>query len=180
MPKTKLVACNDFDDEGIAKDSQADPLRCPLRCPLRRPLTRLLRRPLRCPLKPPPLSQRVPQQTHYTKTPTKTRAKTPVKGANPGVLWKKAPRAIRAMRGKTLQPYLLRAFQPYSGCTKSFPKVLSAKCFQARKAMRAKRAVTVPLQPYFGFLRRPLKGRLRGGGQGASRWASQWASCWAP
>ena len=71
--------------------------------------------------------------------------------ADPGVLWKKAPRAIRAMRGKTLQTVPFNAFQPYSGCTKSFPKVLSAKRFQATKAMKTKRAVTVALQPYFGF-----------------------------
>ena len=42
------------------------------------------------------------------------------------------------------KPYLLRAFQPNSGCAKSFPKVLSAKRFQARKPMRAKRTVTIP------------------------------------
>ena len=42
--------------------------------------------------------------------------------ADPGVLWKKAPRAMRAMRGKTLETV---PFQPYFGCTKSFLKVLS-------------------------------------------------------
>ena len=73
--------------------------------------------------------------------------------AGPGVLWKKAPRAMRAMRGNTLetvpfQPYL---FQPYFGCTESFLKVLSNQHCQATRAMRAKRVVTVPLQPYFGF-----------------------------
>ena len=51
------------------------------------------------------------------------------------------------------KPYLLRAFQPYSGCTKSFPKVLSAKRFQATKAMRAKRAVTMKF-PMRRFARR--------------------------
>ena len=33
---------------------------------------------------------------------------------DPGVLWKKAPRAMRAMRGKTLETV---PFQPYFGCT---------------------------------------------------------------
>ena len=42
--------------------------------------------------------------------------------ADPGVLWKKAPRAMRAMRGKTFETV---PFQPYFGCTKSFLKVLS-------------------------------------------------------
>ena len=42
--------------------------------------------------------------------------------ADPGVLWNKAPRAMRAMRGKTLETV---PFQPYFGCTKSFLKVLS-------------------------------------------------------
>ena len=42
--------------------------------------------------------------------------------ADPGVLWKKAPRAMRAMRGKTLETV---PFQPYFGCTESFLKVLS-------------------------------------------------------
>ena len=42
--------------------------------------------------------------------------------ADPGVLWKKAPRAMRAMRGKALETV---PFQPYFGCTKSFLKVLS-------------------------------------------------------
>ena len=44
------------------------------------------------------------------------------KWADPGVLWKKAPRAMRAMRGKTLETV---PFQPYFGYTKSFLKVLS-------------------------------------------------------
>ena len=68
--------------------------------------------------------------------------------ADPGVLWKKAPRAMRAMRGKTLETV---PFQAYSGCTKSFLKVLSNEYCQATRAMRAKRVVPVPLQPYFGF-----------------------------
>ena len=42
--------------------------------------------------------------------------------ADPGVLWKKALRAMRAMRGKTLETV---PFQPYFGCTKSFLKLLS-------------------------------------------------------
>ena len=37
--------------------------------------------------------------------------------ADPGVLWKKAPRAMRAMREKTLETV---PFQPYFGCTESF------------------------------------------------------------
>ena len=41
--------------------------------------------------------------------------------ADPGVLWKKAPRAMRARRGKTLECTI----QPYFGCTKGFLKVLS-------------------------------------------------------
>ena len=45
-----------------------------------------------------------------------------VSGADPGVLWKKAPRAMRAMRGKALETV---PFQPYFGCTQSFLKVLS-------------------------------------------------------
>ena len=44
------------------------------------------------------------------------------KWADPGVLWKKAPRAMRAMRGKTLETV---PFQLYFGCTESFLKVLS-------------------------------------------------------
>ena len=44
------------------------------------------------------------------------------KWADPGVLWKKAPKAMRAMRGKTLETV---PFQPYFGCTESFLKVLS-------------------------------------------------------
>ena len=42
--------------------------------------------------------------------------------ADPGVLWKKAPRAMRAIREKTLETV---PFQPYFGCTKSFLEVLS-------------------------------------------------------
>ena len=67
------------------------------------------------------------------------------KWATPRVLWKKATRAIRAMRGKALETV---PFQPYFGCTESFLRVLSDKYCQATKAMRAKQAVTVPLQPY--------------------------------
>ena len=65
-----------------------------------------------------------------------------------GVLWKKAPRAMRAMRGKILET---APFQPYFGCTESFLKVLSNEYCQATRAMRANRVVTVALQPYFGF-----------------------------
>ena len=72
-------------------------------------------------------------------------------GLTPEYCGKRSPEQSELWEGKPSKPYLLRAFQPYSGCTKSFPKVLSAKRFQATKAMRAKRAVTVPLQPYFGF-----------------------------
>ena len=68
--------------------------------------------------------------------------------ADPGVLWKKAARAMRAMRGKTLETV---QFQPYFECTKSLLKVLSSEYCQAPRAMRAKRVVTVPLQPYFRF-----------------------------
>ena len=73
--------------------------------------------------------------------------------ADPGVLWKKAPRAIRAMRGKTLQtvPFNLKGISTVLWVHQSFPKVLSAKRSQATKAMRAKQAVTVPPQPCFGF-----------------------------
>ena len=42
--------------------------------------------------------------------------------AGPGVLWKKAPRAMRAMRGKTLETV---PFNRTLGGTKSFLKVLS-------------------------------------------------------
>ena len=42
--------------------------------------------------------------------------------ADPGVLWKKAPRAMRAMRVRALETV---PFQPYFGCTKSFLEVLS-------------------------------------------------------
>ena len=59
----------------------------------------------------------------------------------PEVLWKKAPRAMRAMRGNALETM---PFQPYFGCTESFLKVLSNKYFQATRAMRAKLAVTAP------------------------------------
>ena len=72
-------------------------------------------------------------------------------GLTPEYCGKRLPEQSELWEGKPSKPYLLRAFQPYSGCTKSFPKVLSAKRFQATKAMRAKRAVTVPLQPHFGF-----------------------------
>ena len=65
--------------------------------------------------------------------------------ADPGVLWKKAPRAIRGMRGKTLETV---PFQPYFGCTKSFLRVLSSEYCQATRAMRATRVLTVPLQPF--------------------------------
>ena len=47
--------------------------------------------------------------------------------ADPGVLWKKAPRAMRAMRGKALETV---PFQPYFGCRKSF----SSKYCQTRTA----------------------------------------------
>ena len=66
----------------------------------------------------------------------------------PGVLRKRAPRAMGAMRGKTLEAV---PFQPYFGCTESFLKVVSNQYCQATRAMRAKLVVTVPLQPYFGF-----------------------------
>ena len=52
------------------------------------------------------------------------------------------------MRGKILETV---PFQLYFVCTESFLKVLSDKYFQATRAMRAKQAVTVPLQLYFGF-----------------------------
>ena len=52
----------------------------------------------------------------------------PALANDPGVLWKKAPRAMRAMRGKTLETV---PFQPYFGCTKSFFKVLSNEYCQA-------------------------------------------------
>ena len=42
--------------------------------------------------------------------------------ADPGVLWKNAPKAMRAMRGKTLETV---PFQPYFGCTESFLNILS-------------------------------------------------------
>ena len=42
--------------------------------------------------------------------------------ADPGILWKKATRAMRAMRGNTLETV---PFQPYFGCTESFLKALS-------------------------------------------------------
>ena len=45
-----------------------------------------------------------------------------VEWADPGVLWEKGPKAMRAMRGKTPETV---PFQPYFGCTKSFLKVLS-------------------------------------------------------
>ena len=61
--------------------------------------------------------------------------------AAPGVLWKKTPRAMRAMRGNDLETI---PFQPYVGCTESFLEVLSNRRFQARRSMRAK-------EPYFGF-----------------------------
>ena len=50
--------------------------------------------------------------------------------ADPGVLWKKAPRAMRAMRGKTFETV---PFQPYFGCTKSFLKVLSNSTAKQRE-----------------------------------------------
>ena len=65
-------------------------------------------------------------------------------GLTPEHCGKRPPEQSELWEGKPSKPYLLRAFQPYSDCTKSFPKVLSAKRFQATKAMRAKRAVTVP------------------------------------
>ena len=43
-------------------------------------------------------------------------------GLTPEYCGKKAPRAMRAMRGKALETV---PFQPYFGCTKSFLKVLS-------------------------------------------------------
>ena len=52
----------------------------------------------------------------------------------------KAPRAMRAMRGNTLETV---PFQPYFACTESFLKVLSSERFQATRPMRAKRVVTV-------------------------------------
>ena len=69
-------------------------------------------------------------------------------GLTPEYCGKKAPRAMRAMRGKTLETV---PFQPYFGCTESFLKVLSNEYCQATRTMRVKRGVTVPLQPYFGF-----------------------------
>ena len=50
--------------------------------------------------------------------------------ADPGIQWKKAPRAMRAMRGKTLETV---PFQPYFGCTKSFLKVLSTNTAKQRE-----------------------------------------------
>ena len=68
--------------------------------------------------------------------------------ASPGKLWRKATRAMRAMRGNALYTV---PFQPYLGYTESFLKVLSDKYFQARRATRPKQPVTVPFQPYFGL-----------------------------
>ena len=66
-----------------------------------------------------------------------------------GVLWK-GPRAMRAMRGNTLETV---PFQPYFGCTESFLQVLLCRCCQATRPMRAKQVVTIPFQPHFGFHR---------------------------
>ena len=63
----------------------------------------------------------------------------------PGVVWKKATRAMRAMRGNVLETL---PFQLYFGCTGSFLKVLSNEYFQVTRAMRAKQAVTVPVKAY--------------------------------
>ena len=64
------------------------------------------------------------------------------------MLWRKAIRAMRAMRGNALET---APFQPYSGWTESFLKVLSNQYFQTTRSVRAKQVVTAPLQPYFGF-----------------------------
>ena len=63
------------------------------------------------------------------------RIKEPEIWADPRVLWRKAPRAMRAMRGKTLETV---PFQPYFGCTKGFLKVLSSEYCQATESYESK------------------------------------------
>ena len=78
-------------------------------------------------------------------------------GLPPGVLWKKAARAMRAMRGNGLEAL---AFQLHFACAESFLEVLSNRRFQARRPMRAKEDATVPFQ---AILWVPLEKHARSG-----------------
>ena len=65
------------------------------------------------------------------------------------VLWKKATRAMRAMRGNTLETV---PSQPCFGCAESFLKTLSTDSFASSKSYESKAACNrSPLQMYFGF-----------------------------
>ena len=58
-----------------------------------------------------------------------------VSWADPGVLWKNAPRATRAMRGKTLETV---PFQPYFGCTESFLKSAVKRVLPSNESYESK------------------------------------------
>ena len=71
-----------------------------------------------------------------------------------GVLRKKAPRAMRALRGKTLGTV---PFQPYFGCEESFLEVLSKLRFHATRLVADPLQLT-PLQPLIIHHRSGKKG----------------------
>ena len=58
--------------------------------------------------------------------------------ANPGVLWKKAPRAIRAMRGKTLQTVPLKGISTVLWVHQKLPQSTVSQAFPSKKSYESK------------------------------------------
>ena len=59
-------------------------------------------------------------------------------GLTPGVLWKKAPRAIRAMRGKTLQTAPFKGISTVLWVHQKLPQSTVSQAFQSNKSYESK------------------------------------------
>ena len=58
--------------------------------------------------------------------------------ANPGVLWKKAPRAIRAMRGKALQTVPFKGISTVLWVHQKLPQSTVSQAFPSKKSYESK------------------------------------------
>ena len=58
--------------------------------------------------------------------------------ADPGVLWKKAPRAIRAMRGKTLQTVLFKGISTVLWVHQKLPQSTVSQAFPSNKSYESR------------------------------------------
>ena len=68
--------------------------------------------------------------------------------ADPGVLWKKALRAMRAVRGNALETL---PFQPYLGAQKKFPQSTVKLVLPSNESYESKRGCNHTPAPDFGF-----------------------------